>query len=212
MEISDKLKDFLNDPKIQDLINDNKWEEVYKYYWEEFKPIIKNELTLLLFAIDINPLDYMDYIPKLYLAGIEITKFTIPQHIRSIGGGAFSNCHNLAHINIPNNVTYIENGAFSTCTSLKNIIIPDSVIELDGWVFSSCSSLTSLTLGKNLKRISGWHILRGTRVKSINYNNTMENWKKIEININNSKLYSCIIHCTDGDLKYDEKIKEWIEV
>ena len=212
MEISDRLKDFLNRSKIQDLINDNKWSEVYKYYWEEFKPIIKNELTLLLFAIDINPLDYMDYIPKLYLAGIEITKFTIPQHIRSIGSGAFSNCHNLVHINIPNNVIYIEDGVFTGCDSLKNIIIPDSVIELDGWVFSGCSSLTSLTLGKNLRRISDWDILRGTKVKSINYNNTMENWKKIEININNSKLYKCIIHCTDGDLKYDEKIKEWIEV
>ena len=42
------------------------------------------------------------------------------------------------------------------------------------------------------------------------HNNTAENWKKIEINpYYNSILFGCTIHCTDGDLKYDKKLKEW---
>lgn len=41
---------------------------------------------------------------------------------------------------------------------------------------------------------------------------TIENWKKIYIIKPNSKLFSCTINCIDGNLKYDEKIKEWIKV
>ena len=38
MEISDKLKNFLEDPKIQDLIDNNKWKDLYKKITPQINP------------------------------------------------------------------------------------------------------------------------------------------------------------------------------
>ena len=213
MEMDTQLKSFLNDPQTQYLINNNKWEEVYIKLQETVSLKYSGEFTRLLLASEIDPLEYINYIPDFYLWDSEdITNFKIPSNITNIGIKAFAYCESLTNIIIPNSVTNICRGVFEGCSSLTNVIIPDSVIKLDSGVFNDCSSLTSLTLGKNLREISGWDVLTGTKVKSINYNNTMENWKKIDISHPNTKLFKCTIHCTDGNLKYDEELHRWIEV
>lgn len=197
---------------------------------------IVSELTQLLLASGIDPLKYIDYIPDCYLCDSEdIINFKIPNNITSIGDWAFIGCTSLTSITIPNQVNYIGNSVFLYCTSLKEIIIgngidtipqyafgyctaledisiPDNVKYLQHGVFGRCTSLKNLTLGANISYI-GKNFIRNTAIKSIDYNNTMENWREINIDAatynDNAKLFACIIHCTNGNLKYDKKLKEW---
>ena len=265
MEISNKLKIFLAMPKVQNLINDNKWDEVYELAdsllrdTKEFTQLHTKEFTQLLSSVGISPLNYMTYIPRGYLAGTEITSFKIPNHIKTIKYAAFAHCYNLTNIVIPNSVVDIGEAAFNYCTSLKNVTlgssiehiynyafnectsltnivikngvttigkgafnrctslttltIPDSVTDIRDWTFANCNSLSSITIGKNVINI-GENIIFHTKVKSINYNNTMENWRKVNIaaDILHDSLFKCTIHCIDGDLKYNGKNKVWLDV
>ena len=280
IKISDRLETFLAMPKVQNLINNNKWDEVYELADSLLSS--NSEFTQLLSSVNISPLDYMTYIPKGYLTGTEITSLKIPNHIKTIKYVAFNHCHNLTNIVIPNSVVDVEKYAFNYCTSLKNVTlgssiehiykyafhkcisltnitipssvtlidgnafsdcisltniiikngvttigewafgsctslttltIPDSVTDIGHWAFANCNSLSSITIGKNTTNI-GVNIIFHTKIKLINYNNTIENWRKINIatDIPHDSLFKCTIHCTDGDLKYNEKIKEWVEV
>ena len=78
-----KIKKFIEDNK--ELIKNNKWEEIYK---EANSYLVIYEIgafTTILLNADINPLDYMDYVPKSFLAYQDISSFKIPDHMRSIG-------------------------------------------------------------------------------------------------------------------------------
>lgn len=73
------------------------------------------------------------------------TSYTVPQGIRCIGEGAFSNCSALVSITVPNSVTTIENDAFAECSALISISLPDSVTSIGvGNPFAGCSSLRSI--------------------------------------------------------------------
>lgn len=191
MEISYDLQNCLRNSKVQYLINNNDYNQLYPYIISsrviKLYPTV-GELTQLILSADINPLDYMDYIPECYLAWTGISSFKIPQHI-----------------------AIIDKYAFAYCKSLKSIIIPDNVTQIGSHAFDNCVSLTSLTLGKNLKKISA-SALEFTEIKNINYNNSMENWRKIAIDKPDTKLFRSIIHCIDGILKYNKQIESWEEI
>ena len=78
--------------------------------------------------------------------GTKLTSITIPYGVKSIGGGAFSNCYDLSSINIPESVTSISWSVFGNCRSLTSIIIPNSVTSIGGTPFYGCDSLTSITI------------------------------------------------------------------
>ena len=142
-----------------------------------------------------------------------LTNITIPSSVTLIDGSAFNECTSLTNIVIKNGVTTIGKGAFNRCTSLTTLTIPDSVTDIRDWTFANCNSLSSITIGKNVINI-GENIIFHTKVKSINYNNTMENWRKVNIaaDILHDSLFKCTIHCIDGDLKYNGKNKVWLDV
>lgn len=209
MDITHDLKMFLQQEEIQYLINDNKWDKVYIKLRDQLKGRNVSNFTQLMLNTNINPLNYMNYVPKAYLLGTDIVTINIPNNITFIEPVAFAFCKSLKHVIIGNKVININARAFNDYESLIDITIPDSVTSIGDSAFAYCTSLKNLTLGKNIQHIEGEFLLH-TKVKHISYNNTAENWKKIEIDPHyNLRLFGCTIHCTDGDLKYDKKLKEW---
>ena len=104
----------------------------------------------------------------------------IPNDIMSIGDYAFSGCNGLTSVTIPDSVTSIGNDAFYGCTGLTSVTIGNSVTRIGAFAFGGCTGLTSVT-----------------------YKGTIAEWENI------TKGYdwrynvpsSCVIHCTDGDIK-----------
>ena len=72
--------------------------------------------------------------------------YVIPDEVKSVGRGAFTNCENLKSITIPESVTSIGDTAFWYCSSLTSITIPDGVTSIECGTFQGCSSLTSITI------------------------------------------------------------------
>ncbi len=137
-----------------------------------------------------------------------LNSITIPDSVTAIGERAFSYCHDLTNITvdennqnysddefgvlfnkdkteliqypignnrsgytIPDSVTTIANGAFAACDSLTSVTIPDSVTTIDDWAFSFCDPLTD-----------------------VYYGGISEQWKKINIGIENEALTNANIH------------------
>ncbi len=69
----------------------------------------------------------------------------------------FNACYNITSVTIPNSVKYIGSGSFSNL-NITSITIPDSVINIGTGPFSGCLSLTSITVAsgnKNYKSVNG---------------------------------------------------------
>ena len=95
----------------------------------------------------------IQYGTLLAFAPADLTEYTIPDGVTSIGSSAFFGCRSLTDIVIPDGVTSIENSAFFRCRSLTSINIPDGVTSIGGWAFQECRSLTSVTIGNGVTAI-----------------------------------------------------------
>lgn len=123
--INDGVKEFIENHI--DLIENNEWEEVYNStYYLSFNTI--GEFTQTMLEANINPLNYLDYIPDYYLYNSNISgKFVIPNNITNIGEEAFRGCSSLTSITIPDSVTSIGSDAFSNCSELKFLKLSKSL-------------------------------------------------------------------------------------
>ena len=146
---------FIN--KHKDMINNDDWEMLYVSANNILNSQDIGELTTILLASDIDPLNFLDSIPKNYLAHADISKFDIPKNIKKIDRSAFNACKYLINVTIPSGVTSIGNEAFAYCDNLNSITIPDSVEYIGSWAFSFSNNLTSIV-----------------------YNGTKEQWESIK--------------------------------
>ena len=78
--------------------------------------------------------------------GKQVDTYSIPNSVKIIGDGAFSDCNGLSSIEIPNSVTTIRGGAFYPCTGLTSITIPNSVTSIGHYAFRGCTSLASIII------------------------------------------------------------------
>lgn len=76
-----------------------------------------------------------------------LTTVNIPMGVTAIGHSIFEDCSSLTDIHIPTTITAIEAYAFQRCSSLRRIVIPYSVTTIDAWAFAECSSLDSAYIG-----------------------------------------------------------------
>ncbi len=116
-----------------DLIESNKWEEIYSKLKNS---MFTGKFTKAILDANIDPLDYLDYIPKSYLSRVDIKEFTIPNHIIKIGRYSFAGS-GIENITIPNSVIEIGPYAFNATYNLKNIIIPKSVKNIEYGAFEN---------------------------------------------------------------------------
>ena len=132
-----------------------------------------------------------------------LTSVTIPDRVTSIGDSAFYGCSGLTSVTIPDSVTSIGDSAFRGCSGLTSVTIPDSVTSIGWGAFIDCSGLTSVTIGNSVTSI-GRSAFSGCRgLTSITYKGTIADWKKINkgSSWNANVPTTCVIHCTDGDIK-----------
>ena len=139
-----------------------------------------------------------------YAAGKSNSSFNIPQHVTTIGEGAFSGAQSLSNITIPTSVTIIEDAAFSNCDLLEYIIIPKSVKSIGNGAFSNCDSLKSVTFasGSQLQTM-GQAVFRLCHLlEEINFGNMIDSWNDVEKGTKwNSQTGYLIVYCTDGTIE-----------
>ena len=71
----------------------------------------------------------------------EIEQYEVPEGVKKIGTGAFSDYVKLRSVTITDGVTTIEKEAFKNCRSLTSVTIPESVTFIGEGAFSGCRSL-----------------------------------------------------------------------
>ena len=105
------------------------------------------------------------FMPKSYSGA-----YTIPEGIKQIAGGAFSDCTGLTSVTIPNSVTSIGDNAFAYCSSLTSVTIPNSVTSIGDYAFRECIGLTSVTIPDSVTSIGGKAFYKCTGLTSPIYN------------------------------------------
>ena len=100
-------------------------------------------------------------------APANISVYTIPDSVTSIGDYAFIRCGNLTTITIHDNVTSIGEFAFQRCEGLSSLIIGNKVATIGYNSISSCTSLTSITIPNSVTTIGNEAFWGCSGLKSI---------------------------------------------
>lgn len=118
--INSYIEEFLKDPKHQDMINENKFEELY----EECSNQMRGQLTETLFRAGIDPcLDMISGVTRPYMFydyhGSD--KYRVPSNIHTIGFSTFYRSTSLKEVILPRSIKSIERFAFyeSSVTDVK---------------------------------------------------------------------------------------------
>ena len=201
MAISDNLRKYLQEPRTQELLNED---NLTMFLVESFSQLDYNEyielVDILFDQYDNFFAEVTDLIPCMFSGSNRVAKVdlnadmtTIPSecfedsNVMEIEGvgvthvktKAFFNCHKLKKVSFPNLVE-IGSGAFNHCINLTNFDLPDTVTKIGVKAFANCPNLTF-----------------------INYHGTKEQASKINFSVqwdgsfDSSKIK---IKCTDGEL------------
>ena len=153
--LRDSLKEFLNQSSVQTAFMDADIDKIYYYATRLNDAGLSSDLTRVLYSLNVDPLRYLDYIPKYFLCLSDIKNISIPDNIKTIGDAAFWDCDKLVKALMPNTITSIGEIAFSGCDSLEDIKIPANVNYIGYKAFSSCNSLKNVTLPGNISNMGG---------------------------------------------------------
>ena len=135
-------------------------------------------------------------------APADLTEYTIPNGVTSIGRDAFAGCRNLTSVTIPNSVTSIVSDAFYECSGLTafygkfasedkrclivngalcafapagltEYTIPDNAISIRSRVFLHCNSLTSVTISDSVTSIGMYAFNLCSNLESVTIGNSV---------------------------------------
>lgn len=156
-----KIKDFLKEDHIQDLLAKDDIDNVYANFEGNNK-----YLTSFFMQHNINVFDYLTYIPVEAFSGLAIRSLDLSStNVDVVDGKAFEDCHLLSNVNL-GKVIYVGINAFAGCPLLKSIDIPESVQILDNYCFSA-SGLERIHLPKSLKRLGYGAFYNNKELKSV---------------------------------------------
>lgn len=126
LELPGDFKDFLLQPETQKQLNTYDIKGIYdRLNSSSFKVNCISLFTQLLYSIDVNPFDYLEYIPDFFLYSTSLVAIKIPNNIKSINRYAFYDCPDFTSITIPDSVIAIGESAFSGYNKLQDIYITD---------------------------------------------------------------------------------------
>lgn len=188
-------------------INNNKFEAIYQDMLDSYNVTHIVTLTEILLSSDINPLKYMESVPKNYLlASREFSHVEIPDHIREIGETAFSLCKTLESIELPRDLEYLGN----LCLSRSGIRKLDCFkckkdLYFHAGVCVNCEYLEYIYLPNNIQITFDERSFQSTpKLTGIIYDGTLENF---ETNVIFKDYWrygareddKVLVRCTDGD-------------
>lgn len=199
--------------KNKELINQNKFEEVYQLVINYLDGDLTKDFTELLLSCDINPLQYMNSVPSGYLMKSKVpTEIKLPDNIEYIGSAAFYNCPNLTKVEMGNNVVTIAHNVFYDDINLSSIQLSNKLKVISDAAFKNCESLTEITLPATLEKIFP-NAFSGCKIERV-YLEDLESYLKCIIsNPYSSPFYGGEAECYVGtqklvDLVIPESITE----
>lgn len=213
-------------PEVQKLIEENRFEELFLPDMLGMIMSNQNNGTISVKAIldyldDANSdheivsllddagIEYLPYMKRIidgmYVLRKDITSFTVPKHIETIGNCAFNGCINLSKIEIEQGVKTINDSAFLDCKKLNNVYLPDSITLVNNRAFCRCSSLIEISVGKNTQFRT--EVFSASPTYKISFRGTVKECKKVlgQDHIWSSRTKSKIITCIDGKYKWERK-------
>lgn len=99
-----------------------------------------------------NPLFYAR---NLYVNGVQLTYFVVPDNVTRINDYAFAGCDSITSLNL-NDVTVVGEFAFAMCGDLCNVAITKSVQRIEHRAFANCKSLKSIVIPKSVKYMGSY--------------------------------------------------------
>jgi hypothetical protein len=203
------------------LIKDKNFKEFYhKLEYTDFV----SDVSEILLGSGVNPLLYLDEVPKKFLCNSKIDSITIPNSIKTIGEKAFNSCHKLTFVSIPDSVSFIGMGAFGRCSRLETVSIgeglkridkgafvqcdsieyvnlPDSLTIIEPMAFMLCISLKEVSLPKGITLINDGAFCN-CDIDRVDYRGTVEDWHNVTVGkgeFSGNKVK--VITCLDGEVK-----------
>ena len=85
--------------------------------------------------------------------GCGVKNVIVPETVKSIGSGAFSECDLLEEVIVPDGVQSIGNDTFYECTALKKVSLPQSVTNIGSRAFCGCKNLADIEIPANVAEI-----------------------------------------------------------
>lgn len=96
-----------------------------------------------------------------------LEEVTFPSGMTEIGEHAFYNCSSLKSIEIPDGITRILEGTFQGCSSLEDVSLPESLEYIEDSAFKECTSLQNIVMPKSLKAIKSDVFMQCSRLDTI---------------------------------------------
>jgi len=200
--IEDFVKDFFDNPKIKNLLDNNmfnaafdKWIEMLK--GRDWNHSYSSLFFKILLSCDVDFIYDIHEISKhAFRDCIELSSIVIPDNVKviaseafrdcksltsvimkdgvtSIGASAFVNCTNLISVEIPSTAHYIYGHAFWNCENLTDVKIANGVNLIYDFAFEDCIHLKSITIPESVKSISDGLFARCESLTSVTLPNTI---------------------------------------
>ena len=91
----------------------------------------------------------------------------IPEQVRAIGRGAFTDCRTVRRVIIPDSVLSVRLKSFTNCDRLESVRFGDGVEKIIMGTFFSCPGLSEIWLGKRVSEISPRGFIRCGSLRAI---------------------------------------------
>ena len=90
-----------------------------------------------------------------FSGAVKLRGIALPDSIKSIGAGAFSECRSLESLQYPA-LSELPAAVFADCEALKAFTIPETVKTIGQNAFYGCKSLTEITIPETTEQIMAW--------------------------------------------------------
>ncbi|MBR1862372.1 MAG: leucine-rich repeat protein [Lachnospiraceae bacterium] len=96
----------------------------------------------------------------------------------------------IKNLTLPEKLRAIEYGAFSDCKNLTEVVIPEGVSIISEYSFNNCSNLTGITLPVTIRTIGAYAFNGDGPTLAVSYRGTENEWNSIYIGPYNGRLYT----------------------